>query len=56
MLDAVVIHNSEYIPESTLNISQDKMTNYYNNIFKKTNKIHNITKAQIGKINESHYK
>ena len=35
VLDAVVIHNSKYIPESTLNISQDKMTNYYNNIFKK---------------------
>ena len=56
VLDAVVIHNSEYIPKSTLNISQDKMTNYYNNIFKKTNKIQNITKAKIDKINETHYK
>jgi len=35
ILDSSVKFSSEYIPESTLNISQDEMTKYYNKIFKK---------------------
>ena len=38
------------------NMKQKKMKEKGRKNHKKTNKIHNITKAQIDKINESHYK